>query len=45
MLFDDHARAETARASAMIFISHHLEEIFEVCDRITVLRDGAIRRH
>jgi ribose transport system ATP-binding protein len=26
---------------AMIFISHHLEEIFQVCDRITVLRDGA----
>src|SRR5699024_3462664 len=25
---------------AMIFISHHLEEIFEICDRITVLRDG-----
>ncbi|SAK47198.1 ABC transporter [Caballeronia fortuita] len=25
---------------AMIFISHHLEEIFDVCDRITVLRDG-----
>jgi ribose transport system ATP-binding protein len=25
---------------AMIFISHHVEEIFEVCDRITVLRDG-----
>ncbi|WP_334002518.1 sugar ABC transporter ATP-binding protein [Burkholderia cepacia] len=25
---------------AMIFISHHLEEIFAVCDRITVLRDG-----
>lgn len=24
----------------MIFISHHLDEIFEVCDRITVLRDG-----
>ncbi|RYB05312.1 sugar ABC transporter ATP-binding protein [Lichenibacterium ramalinae] len=24
----------------MIFISHHLEEIFEICDRITVLRDG-----
>jgi ribose transport system ATP-binding protein len=24
----------------IIFISHHLEEIFEVCDRITVLRDG-----
>ncbi len=26
---------------AIIFISHHLEEIFEVCDRITVLRDGS----
>ena len=25
---------------AMIFISHHLDEIFEVCDKITVLRDG-----
>jgi ribose transport system ATP-binding protein len=25
---------------SMIFISHHLEEIFDVCDRITVLRDG-----
>lgn len=24
----------------MIFISHHMEEIYEVCDRITVLRDG-----
>ncbi|CAH2781083.1 MAG: D-xylose ABC transporter, ATP-binding protein XylG [uncultured Paraburkholderia sp.] len=27
---------------AMIFISHHLEEIFEVCDRITVLGEGEI---
>ncbi|MED7666679.1 sugar ABC transporter ATP-binding protein [Pseudomonas moraviensis subsp. stanleyae] len=26
---------------AIIFISHHLDEIFEVCDRISVLRDGA----
>lgn len=25
---------------AIIFISHHLEEIFDICDRITVLRDG-----
>ncbi|PKH21846.1 ribonucleotide-diphosphate reductase subunit alpha [Enterobacterales bacterium CwR94] len=24
----------------MLFISHHLEEIFAVCDTITVLRDG-----
>jgi ribose transport system ATP-binding protein len=25
---------------AIIYISHHLEEIFAICDRITVLRDG-----
>lgn len=25
---------------AMVFISHHMEEIFEICDRVTVLRDG-----
>ncbi|HHQ6553065.1 TPA: sugar ABC transporter ATP-binding protein [Serratia fonticola] len=24
----------------MIFISHHLDEIFTICDQITVLRDG-----
>lgn len=24
----------------MVFISHHLDEIFTLCDRITVLRDG-----
>ncbi len=24
----------------LVFISHHLEEIFEVCDRVTVMRDG-----
>jgi ribose transport system ATP-binding protein len=25
---------------AIIYISHRLEEIFEVCDRVTILRDG-----
>jgi ribose transport system ATP-binding protein len=25
---------------AIIYISHRLEEIFEICDRVTVLRDG-----
>jgi ribose transport system ATP-binding protein len=24
----------------IIYISHHLEEIFQICDRVTVLRDG-----
>ena len=25
---------------AILYISHHLEEIYEICDRVTVLRDG-----
>jgi simple sugar transport system ATP-binding protein len=25
---------------AILYISHHLEEIFEICDTVTVLRDG-----
>jgi ribose transport system ATP-binding protein len=29
-----------ARGVAVVFISHHLEEVFEICDRGTVLRDG-----
>lgn len=28
------------RNFAVIYISHRMEEIFEICDRITVLRDG-----
>lgn len=28
------------RGVAIVYISHKLEEIYEVCDRITVLRDG-----
>ena len=26
---------------AIVYISHRLEEIFEVCDRVTVIRDGS----
>jgi ribose transport system ATP-binding protein len=26
----------------IIYISHHLEEIFEICDTVTVLRDGRV---
>lgn len=28
------------RGVAVVFISHHLDEVFQVCDRGTVLRDG-----
>ncbi|MFP6558910.1 sugar ABC transporter ATP-binding protein [Paraburkholderia sp. B3] len=30
------------RGIAIIFISHHMEEIFEIGDRVTVLRDGIV---
>ncbi|HVO69151.1 MAG TPA: sugar ABC transporter ATP-binding protein [Aggregatilineaceae bacterium] len=30
-----------AEGLAVIFITHRLEEVFAICDRITVLRDGA----
>jgi ribose transport system ATP-binding protein len=26
----------------IIYISHHLEEIFDICDQVTVLRDGCL---
>ena len=27
---------------AFVYISHHLEEVFEICDRVTIMRDGKI---
>ena len=33
-------RAFKARGLSIIFISHRLEEVFEISDRVTVLRDG-----
>jgi ribose transport system ATP-binding protein len=29
-----------ARGTAIIYVSHRMDEIFAICDRITVLRDG-----
>jgi ABC-type sugar transport system ATPase subunit len=33
-------RSMKSQGIAIVFISHHLEEVFEICDRVTVLRDG-----
>ena len=37
----DHLRRLRALGTACIYISHKLDEVFAVADRITVLRDGA----
>lgn len=34
------ARRLTEQGTAVLFVSHKLEEVFELCDRVTVLRDG-----
>lgn len=34
------ARELAAKGTAIIFISHKLEEIYSICQRVTVLRDG-----
>jgi len=33
-------RALRAGRAAVLFISHRLEEVFEICQRVTVMRDG-----
>ncbi|MFJ6675010.1 sugar ABC transporter ATP-binding protein [Actinosynnema sp. NPDC091369] len=35
------ARGLAERGAALLFISHRLEEMYRLCDRVTVLRDGA----
>ena len=30
------------RGVAILFVSHFLDQVYEICDRITVLRDGAL---
>ncbi|MCC7319655.1 MAG: ABC transporter ATP-binding protein [Rubellimicrobium sp.] len=35
-------RGFTAAGMSVILISHHLDEVLEVSDRVTVLRDGAV---
>ncbi|WP_406416840.1 sugar ABC transporter ATP-binding protein [Streptomyces sp. NBC_00842] len=38
-LFDVVGRL-TARGTCVVFVSHKLEEVFAICDTVTVLRDG-----
>jgi ABC-type sugar transport system ATPase subunit len=43
LLFKIIARLK-AQGIALLYISHHLDEIFQIGDRVTVLRDGALIR-
>ena len=36
----DVVRGLKAKGVAILFVSHKLEELFELCDRVTVMRDG-----
>lgn len=39
-LFDAIERVKAERDITIIYISHRLEELFRICDRVTILRDG-----
>jgi ribose transport system ATP-binding protein len=41
VLFDV-VRGLRGEGISVIYISHHLEEVFEICDAATVMRDGAV---
>lgn len=38
----ERVRQLTASGVAVLYISHHLEEVFEICDDVAVLRDGEL---
>lgn len=38
-------RSLQARGVSIIFISHKLKEVIEICDEVTVLRDGRVAGH
>ena len=38
----EHVRRLKTTGVGILYISHHLEEVYEICDRATVLRDGRL---
>lgn len=38
----DRVRRMREGGVGVLYISHHLEEIYEICDRVSVVRDGAL---
>ena len=40
MVFDTIRRLRDAHGTSILFISHFLDEVLELCQRVTVLRDG-----
>ncbi len=40
----EHVRALKGAGVSFVYISHHLDEVFEIADTVTVLRDGQVVR-
>jgi ABC-type sugar transport system ATPase subunit len=38
----DFIRSLKEQHVAFIYISHHMEEVFEICDRVTIMRNGSV---
>ena len=38
----DVVRRVSTRGAAVLFVSHFLDEVLDLCDRVTVLRDGSV---
>ncbi len=38
----DHVRTLKAQGVSFVYISHHLDEVFEIADTVTILRDGQV---
>ena len=41
-LLFDHVKALKSAGVSFVYISHHLDEVFEVADTVTILRDGQV---